>query len=127
MLESESPSIESVLSAGLTVASAAVADAGVGMNGLGVGVVASSGNGDVGEGRKVRLDPDGVEAREAEARVTVGCLPALDRISDVWLTGECEVEELIQVGFTITADLMSWSGLTCLFAFIIDDQHLCTG
>jgi exosome complex component MTR3 len=98
VLESESPSLESVLSAGLTVCSAAVADAGIAMNGLGVGLSSSyTVAADNGSSGSSKINPSGAEARDAEARVTVGCLPALDAVSDIWLTGEIAVENLIQV------------------------------
>jgi exosome complex component MTR3 len=101
VLQSESPSIESVLASGLTVCAAAVADAGIAMNGLAVGTVTSlSGTAtDSATNAKpiIQLDPDGVQARAADARVTVGCLPALDALSDVWVTGEVTVDNLISV------------------------------
>jgi len=68
------------------------------MNGLGVGLVTSLSESPIpGAKPTVQLDPEGVQARDAEARVTVGCLPALDAVSDVWVTGEVEVENLISV------------------------------
>lgn len=78
--------------------SAAVADAGIAMNGLGVGLSSSYTVGAENESSgKVKINPSGAEARDAEARVTIGCLPALDAVSDIWLTGEIAVENLIQV------------------------------
>jgi len=101
VLQSESPSIESVLASGLTVCAAAVADAGIAMNGLAVGTVTSLSGTDADSAtnskRIIQLDPDGLQARAADARVTVGCLPALDALSDVWVTGEVTVDNLISV------------------------------
>jgi len=94
VLESESPSIESVLAAGLTVASAAVADSGIDMGGLAVGVTGASTSGKRGD---VVLDPEAKVAQAAAGRATVGVLPALGVITDVWTTGELEVDELVQV------------------------------
>jgi hypothetical protein len=71
------------------------------MNGLAVGTVTSlSGTAtDSATNAKpiIQLDPDGLQARAADARVTVGCLPALDALSDVWVTGEVTVDNLISV------------------------------
>jgi hypothetical protein len=69
------------------------------MNGLGVGLVASLHQGEnAGQANPVvKLDPDGLQAREADARVTVACLPALDAVSDIWVTGEVAVESLLTV------------------------------
>lgn len=104
VLESESPSIESILAAGLTVCSAAVADAGIPMYALGTGVVVASSGETEADRDSTRqdlvVDPNGKQAREARARVTVGCIPALDAVSDVWLTGETTVEEMVKVGLT---------------------------
>lgn len=88
-----------MLASGLTVCAAAVADAGIPMNGLGVGLVASLHQAeDAGRTKPVvKLDPDGLQAREADARVTVACLPALDAVSDIWVTGEVTVESLLTV------------------------------
>lgn len=91
VLQSESPSLESTLSAGLSVACAALADAGVALNGLGVGVAVAKTE----EG--VVVDPVGTEARKAEARVTLGVLPALDTLTDVWMTGQASVEEVLRM------------------------------
>lgn len=68
------------------------------MNGLGVGLVTSLPASSAENAKAtIQLDPEGVQAREAEARVTVGCLPALDAVSDVWVTGEVTVDHLISV------------------------------
>lgn len=89
VLQSESPSLESTLSAGLSVACAALADAGVALNGLGVGVAVAKTE----EG--IAVDPTGREARAAGARVTLGVLPALDTLTDVWMTGQASVADVL--------------------------------
>lgn len=108
----ESPSIssgvEATLAAALSCASAAIADAGIAMSGLAVGTVAaaftSEGGGDGGappqrssSSSTIRLDPDAREGAEASAIVSVGTLPALDLVTDAWMTGEAEVEEVVAV------------------------------
>ncbi|ODO08553.1 hypothetical protein L198_00283 [Cryptococcus wingfieldii CBS 7118] len=86
VLESSSPA--SVLSAGLTVASAAVVDAGVEMGGLGVGAVVAK----LEEGRNL-VDPSKDEEAESRARAVVGGMPALGKITNMWLEGEVPVSE----------------------------------
>ncbi|TYJ53060.1 hypothetical protein B9479_006292 [Cryptococcus floricola] len=86
VLESSSPA--SVLSAGLTVASAAVVDAGVEMGGLGVGAVVAK----LEEGRNL-VDPSKDEEAESKARAVVGGMPALGKITNMWLEGEVPVSE----------------------------------
>jgi exosome complex component MTR3 len=76
------------------VACAALADAGVALNGLGVGVGCALATGDE---KKVITDPTGVESRSAEARVTLGVMPALDTLTDVWMTGQASVEEVLKM------------------------------
>ncbi|KAJ9104980.1 hypothetical protein QFC20_004420 [Naganishia adeliensis] len=89
VLQSESPSLESTLAAGLSVACAALADAGVALNGLGVGVAVAKTE----EG--IAVDPTGREARAGGARVTLGVLPALDTLTDVWMTGQASVADVL--------------------------------
>lgn len=43
------------------------------------------------------LDPVEKEASEAKARVTVGTMPALDMVTDIWMTGEAGVDTVIRV------------------------------
>lgn len=95
VLQSESPSVEGTLACGLSVACAALADAGVALNGLGVGIGCALGSGE--EEKKVITDPTGVESRSAEARVTLGVMPALDTLTDVWMTGQASVEEVLKM------------------------------
>ncbi|KAL7419676.1 3'-5'-exoribonuclease [Cryptotrichosporon argae] len=83
----EADSDASVLGAGLTVASAAVADAGVEMSGLGVGGVVSK------LGLEILVDPSADETRQAAGIVTTGFLPALGTVTNVWLTGELEIDD----------------------------------
>lgn len=91
VLQSESPSLESTLGAGLSCACAALADAGVALNGLGVGVGVSL------AGEEVVMDPTGKEARQSGARCTVGVVPALDMLTDVWMTGEASVAQVLRM------------------------------
>ena len=71
LLVLELDTIQGVLSAGLTVASAAIADAGIAMGGLAVGGV--------------------------EGDVTVGVMPALGKVTSLWMTGESDVEKACEV------------------------------
>lgn len=66
----ESEGVTGVLEAGLTAASAAVAEAGIPMDGLAVG--SSAGD---------------------EAKVTVGALPALGKVTSLWMTGRVDLDE----------------------------------
>ncbi|WVF69584.1 hypothetical protein IAT40_004362 [Kwoniella sp. CBS 6097] len=113
VLESDTPT--NVLSAGLTVASAAIADAGIAMNGLGVGSViasssiAASANGSVvgSESKALLLDPSEDEERNSDAKVLVGSMPALGRITNLFFTGEVGVNdacEMIEKAFTSSRD-----------------------
>ncbi|KAK4683762.1 exosome complex component MTR3, partial [Tremellales sp. Uapishka_1] len=83
----ESDTISGVLSSGLTVASAAVADAGIQMNGLGVGAVVVKNDEDS------MVDPTKQEENEAASSATIGVMPALNKITNVWLTGETDIED----------------------------------
>jgi len=73
------------------VASAAIADAGIAMNGLGVGTVIAKGE----EG--ILLDPLRNEEHGADGMVSLGVMPALGNVSGIWMTGEVKVEEVCQV------------------------------
>ncbi|ORY20837.1 ribosomal protein S5 domain 2-like protein [Naematelia encephala] len=84
----ESSTTAAVLSAGLTVASAAVADAGISMNGLGVGGTALR------VGKETLLDPSAGEEASGNGLVCLGSLPAQGKVTGVWISGELEVEEL---------------------------------
>lgn len=82
----ESDILPNVLSAGLTVASAAIADAGIPMFGLGVGSTMSKMDGEM------SVDPEAGE-EEGEATLALGVMPALGKFSGIWLSGEVEVDE----------------------------------
>ena len=86
----ESDSIPNVLSAGLTVASAAIADAGIPMNALGVGVTVCKTE------KEMLVDPDEDEGN-GEGTLGIGLMPAVGKISGLWLDGEMEVEDAILV------------------------------
>ncbi|WWD21685.1 hypothetical protein CI109_106171 [Kwoniella shandongensis] len=88
----ESDVLSNVLSAGLTVASAAIADAGIQMTGLGVGVggVYTS---QEGEGGKTLLDPSKEEEKGAEGTIVLGSMPALGKVTNLFLTGEMDVDQ----------------------------------
>ncbi len=62
------------------------------MGGLAVGV-----SGAIGRGKEIRLDAEAEVLQRSKGRTTVGILPALGLISDVWMTGELEVDELVRV------------------------------
>lgn len=92
----ESDTLPNVLSAGLTVASAAIADAGIPMFALGVGSTVGK------QGDKLLVDPEAAEG-DVDTTLALGALPALGKVSGVWLTGEVDVEKAIQVrGFILT-------------------------
>lgn len=78
-----------VLSAGLTVASAAIADAGIPMFALGVGTTLSRGD------DQSLVDPE--SNPEQAARIVVGALPAIGKISGVWLSGEVDLDSACEV------------------------------
>jgi len=86
----ESDILPNFLSAGLTVASAAIADAGIPMFGLGVGSTASRKEGEL------LVDPEAGE-EEGEATLALGVMPALGKFSGIWLSGEIDVDEACQV------------------------------
>lgn len=90
VLESESPALESTLAAGISVASAALGDAGIELVGLGVGVSSALTT----TGNVVVVDPNGGESRSAAARMTLGVVPALDTVSDIWFTGCAKAEDV---------------------------------
>ncbi|OCF33838.1 exosome complex component MTR3 [Kwoniella heveanensis BCC8398] len=113
VLESDTPT--NVLSAGLTVASAAIADAGIAMNGLGVGsVVASSSLSSSGSdlakpssASLLLLDPSEDEEKASESKVLVGSMPALGRITNLFFTGEAGINEacdMIEKAITSSRD-----------------------
>lgn len=101
LLVLESDAVSNVLSAGLTVASAAVADAGIPMSALGVGTVIAKHE----EG--LILDPSRSEEMMAGGVVSLGVMPALGKISGVWMTGEVEVEEACLVSRRRSDDVPS--------------------
>lgn len=129
VLESESPDLETTLAAGLSVASAGLVDAGVEVKGLGVGVVGAGsssawssarfGTGEAtgaGDGKTplppYLLDPTPQESRASQARVTVGTLPALGLVTDIWMTGEMDVGGLSDVSYLFPSHHIS------LFVFV---------
>jgi len=75
----------------MTVSSAAVADAGIPMSGLGVGSVVVS------KDKEMMVDPSVEEEAGGEASVCLGIMPALGKVTDVWFTGEADVEDACQV------------------------------
>ena len=84
----------------MTVSSAAVADAGIAMNGLGVGSVVSrlDTDGTIGGGKGgVVVDPSKEEEAEGQASVCLGVMPALGKLTNVWFTGEAEVDDACEV------------------------------
>jgi exosome complex component MTR3 len=87
----ESDSLSNLLSAGMTVSSAAVADAGIPMGGLGVGSVVLKKEGEL------LVDPSLEEEAGGDASVCLGIMPALGKVTDVWFTGEAEVEDACEV------------------------------
>ena len=92
----ESDVLPNVLSAGLTVASAAIADAGIQMTALGIGVTVSQ----TAAGMMVDMD---VDEEDEAASVSLGVMPALGQLSGVWLAGELEIDEACAVGDSYTS------------------------
>lgn len=92
MLILESDILPNVLSAGLTVASAAIADAGIPMSALAVGQTTSI----VDDNRLV--DPE-TEEEEGQAVIALGVMPAVGKISGIWLSGEINVDQASDVSW----------------------------
>ena len=83
----------------MTVSSAAIADAGIPMNGLGVGSVVCKSQSEArsaGEGEIV-VDPSKEEESAGSASVCLGVMPALGKLTNVWFTGEDEVDDACNV------------------------------
>ena len=96
LLVLESDSTSNVLSAGLTVSSLAIADAGIPMFGLCVGsVVARAADGEM------LFDPSKEDDTEAQGQVTVGVMPALSKVTSLWTSGEIEVEDVCDVSHAL--------------------------
>ena len=113
----ESDGIEGVVSAGTTVAGAALAGVGgvVEMSGLVVGVSSVSRPALVKKecsrrspadtdlvrqatiDSSLHVDPTSYESLIASSRVTLACMPALGKITNVWQTGEIGAEQTIEV------------------------------
>lgn len=91
----ESDSLSNLLSAGLTVSSAAVADAGIPMSGLGVGSVVARKEGET------LVDPSKEEESGGDASVCLGVMPALGKLTNVWFTGEAEVDDACDVSLPV--------------------------
>lgn len=71
------------------------------MAGLGVGGVVASLGADEQQGReRVVIDPSLEEEKESDIKVMVGTMPALSKVTNVWLTGEIEVDEACNVCHT---------------------------
>lgn len=83
----ESDAIPDMLSAAHTVATAAIADAGIAMSGLGVGAVIAD--------KKAELD--GTSEEKGECSVTVGVLPALNKVTNIWMTGSGDIDSVCNV------------------------------
>ncbi|WWC59686.1 uncharacterized protein I303_102248 [Kwoniella dejecticola CBS 10117] len=108
ILESDTPS--NVLSAGLTVSSAAIADAGIAMNGLGTGsVVLTDQNGEIlvdpEESEEIALQSQAQAQGQGQGqgqgngagKLLVGALPALGKVTNLYMEGEVEVDQAIQM------------------------------
>lgn len=73
------------------MSSAAVADAGIPMGGLGVGSVVIS------KEKGLLVDPSVEEEAGGDASVCMGIMPALGMVTNVWFTGEAEVDDACEV------------------------------
>lgn len=68
------------------------------MAALGVGGAVASIGGDEKQGRRrVVIDPSLEEEKQSDVKVMVGTMPALGKMTNVWLTGEAEVDEACNV------------------------------
>lgn len=61
------------------------------MNGLGVGSVVGK------QDKEVLVDPSREEEGRGDASVCLGVMPAVGRVTNVWFTGEAEVDEACEV------------------------------
>jgi exosome complex component MTR3 len=84
----ESDDVSDLLGAAHTVSTAAIADAGIAMSGLGVGTVVRGQEGEAGEG--------GGKGAPASS-VTLGVLPALNKVTNVWMTGVQDIDAVCDV------------------------------
>ncbi|WWC68152.1 uncharacterized protein I206_102075 [Kwoniella pini CBS 10737] len=88
----ESDSTSNVISSGLTVASSAIADAGIPMNGLSTGsIVISNKNG------QILVDPEENEEKDQSGKLLIGVLPALGKLTNLYMEGELEIDQAIQM------------------------------
>ncbi|CDZ97352.1 Exosomal 3'-5' exoribonuclease complex, subunit Rrp41 and related exoribonucleases [Phaffia rhodozyma] len=97
LLVLESDGMEGIVSAGATVAGAALAAVGgtVEMSGLVVGVSSAT------IGSKLHLDPTSHESFLASSRVSLACMPALGVVTNIWQTGKIGSEQLVEVMDTL--------------------------
>ncbi|WWC86695.1 uncharacterized protein L201_001572 [Kwoniella dendrophila CBS 6074] len=97
VLESESESsVENVLSNGLTVASAAIADAGIEMFGLGVGNVITSSQKTDNQDQNQDQDDD-EEHKNNENKILLGSIPALGKITNITLKGQFDLNQAVDM------------------------------
>jgi exosome complex component MTR3 len=85
----ESDDVSDLLGAAHTVATAAIADAGIAMSGLGVGCVVRD-----------HQNEDGIEVAAASSAITLGVLPALNKITNVWMTGVQDIDTVCEVSLS---------------------------
>lgn len=82
----ESDDVSDLLGAAHTVATAAIADAGIAMSGLGVGCVVRGKQG---------------EEEAPSSSVTLGVLPALNKVTNVWMTGVQDIDAVCDVSLSL--------------------------
>ncbi|KAK7019352.1 3' exoribonuclease family, domain 1-domain-containing protein, partial [Favolaschia claudopus] len=86
----ESDGIEACVGSGSVAASTALADAGIEMLGLVTSCAASV------VGKEIWLDPTAQEARFSQGTLVLACIPALQKVTSIWQTGEMKVAEMLR-------------------------------
>ncbi|KAJ7172436.1 ribosomal protein S5 domain 2-type protein, partial [Mycena filopes] len=85
----ESDGLDGCVASGSVAASTALADAGIELLGLVTACAASV------VGNEVWLDPTEEEARLSKGTLVLSCMPALEKITSIWQTGEMKVAEAL--------------------------------
>lgn len=103
-------SLMNILSGCITVASAAIADAGIDCVDMVAGGVAAlvreaQGMGSTSSTTRMVLDPSPCEHQEILAACVVGYLPSRDEITDLWVKGDMSGEDRIASGKPLYEDL----------------------
>ncbi|KAJ7235482.1 ribosomal protein S5 domain 2-like protein [Mycena haematopus] len=86
----ESDGLEGCVASGSVAASTALADAGIELLGLVTSCAASV------VGKEIWLDPTEEEARLSKGTLVLTCMPALQKITSIWQSGETKVAEALE-------------------------------